>query len=190
MGVASEVLQVGGIPGRRGRAAGMRSVALCHPGSRQPSPGLASLLPDHPLPNTNRGRTHLCNTESRGSHHTVPCTRIASGTTMGELRQFIHVLHSAITGRTGCSQLLQYDDSTCRNTAFRVFKAQLGLSLSNGPFARPWRSSGWETYSMYCKPLTVARHARAVHCNAMQFCEHTRTKGEGGTWRLGQTREP
>lgn len=98
---------------------------------------------------------------------------------MGELRQFIQVWHSAIAGRTGCSQLLQYDDSTCRNTAFRVFKAQLGLSLSNGPFARPWRSSGWETYSMYCKPLTVARHARAVHCNAMQFCEHTRTRRAG-----------
>lgn len=64
------------------------------PGS--PSPGLASLLPDHPLPNTGRGRTHLSNTESRGSHHTVPCTRIASGTTIGELRQFIHVRHSAI----------------------------------------------------------------------------------------------
>lgn len=73
-------------PGRRGgRAAGIRSVALCNPSARQPSPGLASWVPccliaHCPTP-TQTDRRRTCTApESRGPHHTVPCARIASGT--------------------------------------------------------------------------------------------------------------
>lgn len=58
-------------PGRGGRAAGIRSVALCHPrrqAAPQPRSVLASLLPDRPPPNADRQTTHRTCTAPAPSH--------------------------------------------------------------------------------------------------------------------------
>lgn len=155
MEVASEVLQVGGIPGRRGRAAGMRSVALCHPDARQPRPGLASLLPDH------RPRTHLP-VQHRVTRLAPHCamypgcerSRDGGGTSVclmyGTVRKQLVLLL--------CEQMRACVVHSCYSTTIAHMKEH-GIPspprldcacLCQTVLCSSWRSSGWETYCTAC----------------------------------------
>lgn len=195
------MLQVGGIPGRGGRAAGIRSVALCHPGRQaapQPRSVLASLLPDRPLPNADRQtddapHLHCTSTESRGSHHTVPCTHGLGAKPRGRSYVSLNKWHSAaacVAHSCSSTTIAQAGPQHSKNSTStaqvdcgpvsveRYTHTRLGMVRYGKGTCSLWRSSGWET-RQDCQTLERCSPCpcRALQCNAVREGER-----ELGTW--------
>lgn len=167
--------------GRRKRAAGMRSVCLCHSGG--PGSPDQALLPcrlsshwanaQHRL--HHRGTTQLRRTESRASHHTVQTVPLLASLPSGP------GFRAGLGGRS-CVSVTHGTVRQCdHSTAFPRLQHQTGTV-----FVERKRYNNLTS----CRPLNVARHARAVHCNAMHSSEQDLGGRTWRTWPDGQTREP
>lgn len=177
-------------------AARMRSLVAVPP-SRQaaePSAAQASL----PCCQTGDAPALRC-TESRGSHHPVPRTRICERDRHGRVTSVYYYLgtnervrHSAIllaavpcVSRCLLASIVHSQPDTQERQEHRgkeVF--DIGLIFSRTPGQDGIVGDRRvERQTTDCRPLNVARHARAVRCNAMQFSEHKPRQEEGA--RLG-----
>lgn len=167
--------------GRRKRAAGMRSVCLCHSGG--PGSPDETLLPcrlsshwanaQHRL--HHRGTTQLRRTESRASHHTVQTVPLLASLPSGP------GFRAGLGGRS-CVSVTHGTVRQCdHSTAFPRLQHQTG-----SVFVERKRYNNLTS----CTPLNVARHARAVHCNAMHSSEQDLGGDLGGLGQTGRRGSP
>lgn len=180
---------------------GLGQLPCATQGARQPpSPGRFSLpccLIAHCPPPTVRQtddapHLHCTSTESRGSHHTVPCTHGLGAKPRGGSYVSLNKWHSA----AACVAHSCYSTTIAQVGPQHSKNSTSTAQVDCGPVSVERYTHTWYGTVRYGKrnllivaivglgdktarPLNVARHARAVHCNAMQF---ERGKESWGTW--------